>query len=179
MPEPITLTILSGLSGAATAALSCSTFVINLKNCSEDVKTCFDLVQRVWDDVHYALHLRTMYRGLLLKRPAEASRIDSVVQSAVKSVQDVGILIERVRTDETTKKFGLGNRLRWISGDSSSFVARTINLQAQHRAILTEITYLRNLDMMVPIVDALDTTVSFDNLDVLRVQNHADKNRQL
>jgi hypothetical protein len=172
MPDPITVTVLSGFSSAATAAITCSTFVINLKNCPQDVKTCFSLVKRVWDDVHYALHLRTKHRALLSQRQAEASRIDSVIQSAMQSVQDIGVLVERVRADATTKKIDLVKKLRWIAGDSSSFVARTSNLQAQHSAILTEIAYLRNLEMIEPLVDALGATTSFENIDVLCAKDY-------
>jgi hypothetical protein len=120
MPEPVS--IISSLSSAATAAITFAGFVVTLKNCPEDVKTCFSLVQRVWDDVHYALSLRTKHRGLLTQRQVEAARIDAVMKSAFESLQDIGVLVERVRADPSSGKIDLARKLRWVVGDSASFV---------------------------------------------------------
>lgn len=176
MPEPVTLTVLTSISGAARAGLTCSSFVLSLKNCPEDVKTCFNLVKRVWEDVHYAVHLRTKHRGLLLERQTEAARIDSVLQSAILSVQDIGTLVERARVDISSQKIDIVRRLRWVTGDSSSFATRTRNLQAQQMAVLAEITYLRNLDMIEPLTEALSGNTSFENIDLLQAYSPGDKN---
>jgi hypothetical protein len=48
--------------------------------------------------------------------------------------------------------------------------ARTNNLQAQHAAVLNEIQYLRTLDVVEPLREALDASISFENLDVLQAK---------
>lgn len=146
MPDPIALGVVSGLSAAASAIVTSSKFIYDLKNTPVDVKTCLDLVHRVDADINFAIKLRDRYLDLLAENPGDLKRLDQIIATAEQSILDIGRLLEGCRAEVYGGHVPLKGRMRWVLGDSAAFKMRTGNLQQQHNTILHEITYLRTLD---------------------------------
>jgi hypothetical protein len=172
MIEPFT--VLSGLSGSITAAINVSNLVLGLRNCPEEVKTCFSLVNLVNADIQHAVKLRTMHRDLLAQRPVDAKRMDDVITSASVSLTSLGALCERLNADAHGGKVPYAKRMRWVLGDSASFDRRTRDLQAQHSAIQQEIAWLRTIELIAPLQALTEANTAFDNFDLWKGKQGAD-----
>jgi hypothetical protein len=164
MVEPLSL--LSNVGGSITATVTFSNLVLGIKNCPEEAKTCFSLVKLVHVDIEYAVALRTKHRAILQQRPIDAKRIDDILNSASRSLESVGSLVERLNPVAHGGKIPFQKRLRWFLGDSASFALRTRDLQAQHAAVQGEISWLRMVELVAPLHSAAETKTSFDNFDL-------------
>lgn len=174
MIEPVS--IISNLSGAITAAVTASNLVLGLRNCPEEVKTCFSLVKLVHADIQHVVTLRTQHRHLLARRPVDAKRIDDIITSASESLTAIGSLVERLRADAYGGKVPYPQKLRWVLGDAASFALRTRDLQAQHAAVQGEISWLRMLELMESWHErAAEPSTSFDNLDLWKGKDAEDE----
>jgi hypothetical protein len=145
MPE-VVLAILSGVGSTVSAVVSFARVLFDIKNTRADVKTCLDLVQRVDQDIQYAISLRTKNLKLLSEIPDELKRIDRIIGAATDSILDVGQLLEGCRPEAHGGRVPFRGKLKWVLGDSIAFLRRTGNLQQQHAAINTEIAYMRGLE---------------------------------
>jgi hypothetical protein len=166
MIEPISF--LSNVSGSVTATVTLSNLILCLRNCPEEVKTCFSLVNLINSDIQHAVKLRTKHRDILAQRPVDAKRMDDIITSASESLTAIGALVERLNADANGGKVPYKKRLRWVLGDSASFDRRTRDLQAQHSAIQQEINWLRTIELVAPLHSLTETNTSFDNFDLWR-----------
>lgn len=171
MADPmVAMHIVTSAASTLNALLELAVFVNKVRTCPDDVAACFKLVKCVSDDIEYAVSLRTKNRIVLDQRPYEARRIDSIIETAIDSLEDIARLVERCRPGAHGGKVPMMERLKWILRDSNSFVLRSRNLQAQHAAITGEISYLRQLILLEPIATAAATT-TFENLDLLKAKS--------
>jgi hypothetical protein len=166
MPEPLTLSILSGLASAISASVTGIKFVFDLKNTPDDVQTCLELVARVNKDLQYLISLRTGYAKNLESTPEVLIRVDGVIQDAYQSIQSVGVLLEGCRKEAHGGQTPFKGRLQWVLADSTAFQRRTGNLLVQHAAINVEITNLRSFEALQPL-RSLASDISFENLGMI------------
>jgi len=166
MPDPITLGVFPGLSAAASAVVTSSKFIYDLKNTPVHVKTCLDLVARIVDDIQFAVSLRDRFLKLLSENPGDLKRLDRVIASAEQSILDIGRLLEGCREEAHGRNVPLKWRMRWVLGDSAAFALRTGNLQQQHATILHEIAYLTSLDDKKRLKE-LRPNIAFENMDYM------------
>jgi hypothetical protein len=145
MPE-VVLAILSGIGSTVASVVTFSRVLFDVKNTRTDVKTCLDLVQRVDQDIQYAISLRTKNLKLLSEAPDELRRIDGIISAATESILDVGRLLEGCRPEAHGGRVPFRGKVKWVLGDSTAFSRRTGNLQQQHAAINIEIMYMRGLE---------------------------------
>lgn len=162
MPEPLTLTVLSGLASAISSAITGIKFVFELKNTPADVKTCLDLVDRVNKDLQYLISLRTSYAKTLESTPEVLTRVDGVIQDGYQSIQSVGLLLEGCRTGAHGGQTPFRGRMKWVLADSAAFRFETVNLLVQHNTINVELTHLRNIEALQPL-RSLASEISFEN----------------
>ena len=166
MPEPLTLTVLSGLASAVSAAVTGLKFVFDLKNTPVDVTTCLGHVARVNKDLQYLISLRTSYAKNLESTPEVLTRVDGVIQDAYESIQSVGLLLEGCRREAHGGQTPFRGRMKWVLADSTAFQRRTGNLLAQQAAINVEITNLRRIEALQPL-RSLASEISFENMGMI------------
>jgi hypothetical protein len=166
MPEPLTLSVLSGLASAISASVTGIKFVFDLTNTPVDVETCLDLVARVNKDLQYLISLRTGYTKSLGSTPEVLTRVDGVIQDACESIQSVGLLLEGCRKEAHGGEMPFRGRLKWVLADSTAFQRRTGNLLVQHAAINVEITNLRSVEALQPL-RSLASEISFENFGMI------------
>ncbi|RDW63372.1 hypothetical protein BP6252_10917 [Coleophoma cylindrospora] len=147
-------------------------FVCSLKNAPASTKTCLDIVNRVSDDINFAILLRHKHYAQLLAQPETLRRLDSILNSAKESIEDVGRLLENFRPDVNCGKISLASRLAWMLSNQQVFVERKSNLQQQHAAINVEIVYMRQFELLPPLVNACQK-IFFENLELMPPQNVA------
>lgn len=171
MPEPFSIatTILSGLGSTAATSFKLANFFKDIKNTPTDIKTCFDLTNRVRLDVHHLISLRGKHAKYLATVPDIAARVDSIIHSTSESIDDACKLLESCRKEIYEENIIPYNRkVQWVLGDSAAFARRTSNLQQQHMATILEITHLRQVDMMRPVEKIATTTI--ENLELLTIK---------
>ena len=171
MPEPISIatTILSGVGSTAATTLKLANFFKDIKNTPTDIKTCFDLTNRVRLDLQHLISLRGKHVKYLATVPDIATHVDSIIHSTSESVEDASKLLEACRKEIYEENIIPYNRkVQWVLGDSAAFARRTSNLQQQHVATILEITHLRQVDMLKPL--EIIATTTFENLELLTIK---------
>ena len=166
MPEPLTLTILTGLASSVSAVVNGLKFLFDLKNAPENVKACLHLIARVDKDLQCLISLRTNYVTNLDSMTEVLIRVDGVIHDAYESLQSVSILLEGCRREAHGGQTPFKGRVKWVLEDSAAFQQRTMDLSRQHATILHEITHL-NLMRSVAALHPLRTSVSGISLENL------------
>jgi hypothetical protein len=165
MPE-VVLAVLSAIGSTVASVVTFARVIFDIKNTRTDVKTCLDLVQRVDQDIQYAISLRTKNLKLLSENPDELRRIDGIIGAATDSIMDVGRLLEGCRPEAHGGRVPFRGKVKWVLGDSTAFLRRTGNLQQQHAAINIEIAYMRKLGPLKASADPVTNTI-FENTELL------------
>lgn len=153
----------SAAFGSIGTTITVLRFVWDVKNTPVDVKTFLDLVNRVDEDLQYAISLRVKHLKLLSESPIELRRLDRIIETANESILDVARLLEPCRREAHGGKVPMIGRIKWVLGDSTAISKRTANIQQQHAAINVEIAYLRTLESLQPLEQMVENT-TYENM---------------
>ncbi|CZR50247.1 uncharacterized protein PAC_00119 [Phialocephala subalpina] len=163
----------STLGSSLTATVTAANFIFALHNTPNDVRACAQLVTRVYDDLQFLITLRNSHQEYLEASPIERQRLDGIIAEAAKSLLAIGRKLEDCRAEANGGKVPLMGRMKWILGDSASFVLHSRNLGVQQAAINSEINWLRNLRQAKgkekeesKVVEAV-----FENLELLKLSS--------
>jgi len=162
------LAIIQNIGSTLTSAVTLANFGLSLKNTPKDVKTCLSLINRIDADIHHAESLRTKTLPLLLRAPDELKTINDLLKDCYQGLQDIGRLVEECRVEAAGGgSVSLKAKMKWVLGDSASFVLRSRSLQAHQAALWGQITYMRMLSPTVgtAISQARDLEESVDDWD--------------
>ena len=174
MPEPIT--IVSTVTSTVSSSLTIAKFIKDIKNTPTDVKTCFDLTQRVKDDVQTLISLRARHEKYLLTVPDTLKHLDRIICDTNDSILDVCSLLEGCRKEVyEDNMIPFGRKVKWVLGDSAAFARRTANLQQQHATLNREILGLRQIDILKPLERLATTT--FENVELLSMERKKTQSR--
>lgn len=160
----------SGVPGAIMSCLHLAEFVYELKETPKDVKTCSALVKLISVDLKYliALRMKTCNMAYLVQNPDLAQRIDDIIAVTQEGILDVGKLLEGCRQDIYAKgNVPVKARMKWVLADSKAFKIREGNLNGVHRAVLSEIQFLRMNESASETVKKVIEHDSFENLELL------------
>ncbi|KAF8849601.1 hypothetical protein BDZ45DRAFT_634169 [Acephala macrosclerotiorum] len=135
----------STLGSSLTATVTTANFIFALHNTPNDVRACAQLVTRVYDDLQFLITLRNSHQEYVEASPIERQRLDGIITEAAKSLLAIGSKLEACRAEANGGKVPLMGRMKWILGDSASFVLQSRNLAVQQAAINSEINWLRSL----------------------------------
>ncbi|PQE13610.1 hypothetical protein CJF31_00005034 [Rutstroemia sp. NJR-2017a BVV2] len=168
---------IGGVAGTISSSITLISFINNVKNTPTDVKTCFALTHRVSTDLEHLILLRDQHHKYLREDPTSAARIDGIISSAKSSILDVCQVLEGCRKEiYENQAIPLRRKMSWVLGDSAAFTRRSLNLQQQHAAINTEITFLRQLQVLKPLERTVTTT--FENVHLLSMRERRRRERR-
>ena len=156
-------------------------FTIELQQVPKRVSRCLELVRTCDRDLQRLIDLRNELLELLEKRPKDLQNSNRVIEDATHSIAGVCRLVERCRPEANYGQTGMMARLWWKTIDSSEFDTQRPIIEQQHSAVLHEITYLRQMALVMPAVEGVTdekdsgnlkgerrkTTVEFTNFDLL------------
>ncbi|KUJ18615.1 uncharacterized protein LY89DRAFT_780655 [Mollisia scopiformis] len=172
MADPVSLSTLSSL---LTATITAANFVFALHNTPKDVRACAELVTRIYDDLQYLVTLRNAQHEYLETVPYERKRVDGIIAGATKSLLAIGSKLEACRAEANGGKVPMIGRMKWVLGDSASFVLHSRNLGVQQAAINTEISWLRSHKTSrgnaTERDHGEDEKAGFENLELLRLSS--------
>ncbi|CZR58702.1 uncharacterized protein PAC_08594 [Phialocephala subalpina] len=172
--------VFSNVASTIVSSLQLATFVKDVKNTPLDVKTCIALTTLISTDVQYLIKLRSSPSNItyLSQNPDLAARIDNIIISTHQAILDVCRLLEGCRQEVYEGgNVPLRERMRWVLGDSMAFKRREGNLQGVHRAVLSEVGFLRMRESAGETVSKVIECVSFENLELLEM-NHRRRDKR-
>ncbi|KAF7956625.1 hypothetical protein EAE96_003959 [Botrytis aclada] len=163
MPDPITVGAVASVAGTLSRSITLAIFVKDIKNAPADVQTCFSLTQRVSTDLEHLKTLRSRHSKYLSRNIFDSKRLDGIIIDVEKSIRDICSILEGCRKEVYGgEHIPVKKRLQWVLGDSAAFERRRGNLQQQHIALLSEITWLRGLG-----VGEETENLEFENVELL------------
>ncbi|KAM3065653.1 hypothetical protein ACMFMG_011360 [Clarireedia jacksonii] len=174
MADPTSL--ISGVAGTLSSSISIVSFINDVKNAPGDVETCFALIQRVSTDLEHLILLRNQNHKFLREDPTSTTRIGGIISSARNSILDICQVLEGCRKEiYQDQRIPLRQKMHWVLGDSAAFTRRSLNLQQQHAAINTEITFLRQVQVLKPLERTV--TMTFENIHLLSMRERRGKEK--
>lgn len=140
-----------------TATLTTATSISALDNAPTYVKTCAELVGRLYADLQVLFTLQGWHQEYLDSSPVESRRIESVIEKVKDCLLDIGSLLDGVRKEIYSGKVGFVGFL----DDEGLFLGRSKELEMGLVGVRREIEWLRGLKE----VDDGD----FENVELLRL----------
>ncbi|PSR82547.1 hypothetical protein BD289DRAFT_12680 [Coniella lustricola] len=167
----------SSLFQGVSAIVNLALWIAKAENAPKEVSRCLELVQLVYKDTQYLIELRNETLSTLEQTPRELARIDDVIITSTRSIQDIGGFLEKYRPAAHNGRTSVRSRIVWVLSDSETFSLRAPNLLVQHNTVLGEIQTLRTFQMIGPLLKAtrereieiekLDGPRKFENINLL------------
>jgi len=163
------------------ATLELILFGIDLALVPKRVRRCLELVRVCDTDLQHLIDLRNEHLERLESRPRELQRANLIIENATQGIAKVCRLVEKCRPEAHNNQTGLFARLWWKTIDSPEFDTQRPIIEQQHSAVLHELSFLRQLALMAPLVDSAANaeggeapevdkrgkTIEFENLHLL------------
>ncbi|KAI8724375.1 hypothetical protein NCS52_00006400 [Fusarium sp. LHS14.1] len=154
------------------------TLAIETGQANDEVRRSLELVRTCDRDLQHLISLRDENLDILERKPIEFERINLIIEDAHKGLLEVGRIVEKCRPEANRGKLPFGKRGRWVLFDSKQFNSQVPVINGHHQAVLTEITFLRQIALHIPtpvqdqVVDpganlAQRKRVAIDNVNLL------------
>ncbi|KAK8036257.1 hypothetical protein PG993_008871 [Apiospora rasikravindrae] len=140
----------TSVSAAFMATARLISIVIEFDHVPDDIKSYLDLVRQCHNDVQQLIESRNEHIDLLNQRPNDLTRVNSIIESAVRSLQNVAAIIEKSRPEACSGKTSFVKRFMWTYFDKGSFHRNLPLVTHNHNAVLSELGYVRQLGTMNP-----------------------------
>lgn len=144
-------------TGAGTALLLTARLVglaIELDQVPEDIRHCLELVQTCHRDTQHLIEMRNQNVVELQRRPKELERVDDIIITTLKGLQEVSELVEKCRPDANGGQTHLGKRLWWKYVDRDMFQMQLPIVERHHTSVVAELNYVRQLGLLSPAAQA-------------------------
>ncbi|KAK8137317.1 hypothetical protein PG984_005257 [Apiospora sp. TS-2023a] len=120
--------------------------VVDSDKVPDDIQSCLELVRTCHANVQKLIAKRNEHIDLLTRRPNDLAHANGVIESALGSLQDVAVIVERSRPKLTSGgKTTFAKRFRWTYSDKESFRKHLPLVNHHHNAVSSELAYLGQL----------------------------------
>lgn len=111
----------------------------------KSLRHSFELVRTCNQDLQYLITLRNESTEQLEARLGALKRVDTVIVSANRGLEQAFRIVEKFRLDADRGKITLQNRMEWMLSDSREFQSQEPVISRHHAEVLAEINYVRSL----------------------------------
>ncbi|KAK4163208.1 hypothetical protein QBC43DRAFT_320177 [Cladorrhinum sp. PSN259] len=139
--------------GSLKAAYHLVVFGIKLDQVPAAVRRCLELVRACHYDLADLIKLRNESLSLLETKSAILERVNTIIENANKGLLEVCQLVEKLRPAAHDGHTPLMSRIEWLFFDSSEFTSQEPLIAAQHRSVIAELGFLRQLVLFTPILN--------------------------
>lgn len=126
------------------------TLAIETGQANDEVRRSLELVRTCDRDLQHLISLRDEHLDILERKPIELERINLIIEDAHKGLLEVGRIVEKCRPEANRGKLPFARRGRWVLFDSKQFNSQVPVINGHHQAVLTEITFLRQIALHIP-----------------------------
>ncbi|KAK8054454.1 hypothetical protein PG994_009521 [Apiospora phragmitis] len=120
--------------------------VLEFDKVPDDIRSCLELVRVCHTNVQKLIVKRNEHIDLLTRhRPSDLAHVNHVIESALRSLQDVAALVEKSRPEMHSGKTNFAKRFWWTYSDKESFRKHLPLINHHHNAVSSELAYLRQL----------------------------------
>ncbi|KAK3994855.1 hypothetical protein QBC44DRAFT_221985, partial [Cladorrhinum sp. PSN332] len=141
--------------GSLKAAYHLVVFGIKLDQVPAAVRRCLELVRACHYDLQDLIKLRNESLSLLETKHAILERVNTIIENAHKGLLEVCQLVEKLRPAAHDGNTPLMSRIEWLFFDSSEFTSQEPLIAAQHRSVIAELGFLRQLVLFTPMLSDL------------------------
>lgn len=172
------LPAVGAVAGALRLTYQLVTLAIESGQVNDEVRRSLELVRTCERDLQHLVGLREEYLDILERKPLELDRVNTIIRAAHQGLAEVCKIVERCRPEANKGRIPFKSRSRWIFLDSTDFYTQIPVVSGHHRAVLNEISFLRQIALQAPVSvpDQAQTekvslsrkkTVAIDNLALL------------
>lgn len=112
-----------------------------------EVRRSLELVRTCDRDLQHLIGLRDEHLDALERRPVELDRVNMIIREAHRGLAEVCRIVEKCRPEANKGKISFKSRSRWVMLDSAEFRNQVPIVSGHHRAVLNEISFLRQLSV--------------------------------
>lgn len=132
-------------SGAMAKTSRFLSMMVEFDKVPDDIQSCFELVRACHANVQKLIAKRNERIDLLTRRPNDLAHVNSVIEDALSSLQEVAAIVERSRPQASGGKTTFAKRFRWSYSDKESFRKHLPLVNHHHNAVSSEMAYLGQL----------------------------------
>ncbi|RGP76301.1 hypothetical protein FLONG3_5347 [Fusarium longipes] len=137
-------------AGGLRIAYQLITLAIESGQVKDEVRRSLELVRTCDRDLQHLVSLRDEYLDILERKPIELDRVNTIIRAAYQGLAEVCKIVEKCRPEANQGKIPFSRRSRWIFLDSSDFSTQIPVVSSHHRAVLNEISFLRQIALQAP-----------------------------
>ncbi|KAK7912294.1 hypothetical protein PG985_014775 [Apiospora marii] len=152
-------------SGAMVKTSRFFSAVVEFDKVPDDIQSCLELVRTCHTNVQKLITKRNDHIELLTRRPNDLAHVNSVIEAALGSLQDVAVIVERSRPQTTGGRTTLAKRFRWTYSDKESFRKHLPLVNQHHNAVSSELAYLGQLGSAMSSAGAPERNPSFGRVE--------------
>ncbi|RSL74687.1 hypothetical protein CEP51_011498, partial [Fusarium floridanum] len=142
--------VVSAASGLLRFTIQLLTLTIQTSQVNDEVRKCLQQVRTCDQSLQQLICLRDKLLDILEKEPAELVRINTLIEDAHEGLFEVGRIVEKCRPEANRGRIPFTRRSRWIFFDASRFHSQMPLIAGHHRAVLAEVSDLKQIALRVP-----------------------------
>ncbi|KAF4332920.1 hypothetical protein FBEOM_13267 [Fusarium beomiforme] len=145
------LPAVGAVAGALRVTYQLITLAIESSQVSDEVRRSLELVRTCERDLQHLVGLREEYLDILERKPIELDRVNTIIRAAHQGLAEVCKIVEKCRPEANQGRIPFKRRSRWIFLDSTDFYTQIPVVSGHHRAVLNEISFLRQIALQAPV----------------------------
>ncbi|SPJ91990.1 uncharacterized protein FTOL_13644 [Fusarium torulosum] len=145
------LPVLSAAGGALRLTYQLITLAIESGKVNDEVRRSLELVRTCDRDLQHLVGLREEYLDILERKPIELERVNTIIRAAHRGLAEVCKIVEKCRPEANQGRIPFMRRSRWMFLDSTDFHTQIPVVSSHHRAVLNEISFLRQIALQAPV----------------------------
>ncbi|EWY97280.1 hypothetical protein FOCG_00031 [Fusarium oxysporum f. sp. radicis-lycopersici 26381] len=145
------LPAVGAVAGVLRVTYQLITLAIESGQVSDEVRRSLELVRTCERDLQHLVGLREEYLDILERKPIELDRVNTIIRAAHQGLAEVCKIVEKCRPEANQGRIPFKRRSRWIFLDSTDFYTQIPVVSGHHRAVLNEISFLRQIALQAPV----------------------------
>ncbi|KAL5599106.1 hypothetical protein FOVSG1_006918 [Fusarium oxysporum f. sp. vasinfectum] len=145
------LPAVGAVAGALRVTYQLITLAIESGQVNDEVRRSLELVRTCERDLQHLVGLREEYLDILERKPIELDRVNTIIRAAHQGLAEVCKIVEKCRPEANQGRIPFKRRSRWIFLDSTDFYTQIPVVSSHHRAVLNEISFLRQIALQAPV----------------------------
>ncbi|KAH7267893.1 uncharacterized protein BKA55DRAFT_501186 [Fusarium redolens] len=145
------LPAVGAVAGALRVTYQLITLAIESGQVNDEVRRSLELVRTCERDLQHLVGLREEYLDILERKPIELDRVNTIIRAAHQGLAEVCKIVEKCRPEANQGRIPFKRRSRWIFLDSTDFYTQIPVVSGHHRAVLNEISFLRQIALQAPV----------------------------
>ncbi|RKK65391.1 hypothetical protein BFJ69_g16322 [Fusarium oxysporum] len=145
------LPAVGAVAGVLRVTYQLITLAIESGQVSDEVRRSLEMVRTCERDLQHLVGLREEYLDILERKPIELDRVNTIIRAAHQGLAEVCKIVEKCRPEANQGRIPFKRRSRWIFLDSTDFYTQIPVVSGHHRAVLNEISFLRQIALQAPV----------------------------